>query len=92
MNNISTPDSYKSASSYGASFSENVSVIGNQIQIAQPSLVARPIVKPDEFTSNLQKVSLNESLNNRFMLKFSEQELKVIKLRKNGLVKFDIKY
>lgn len=71
---ISTPESYKSSSSYGASFSENVSIIGNQIQIHQPA--GRQIPRQHEDIFNSPKAGLNDSMNNRFTLKFSEQDLK----------------
>lgn len=51
----------KNSSSYGSSFSENVSLIGNQIQLNRQD------------SSELNKTN-NETKN--FVLKFSEQDLR----------------
>lgn len=51
------------SSSYGSSFSENVSIIGNQIQIRTNEL-------SQDVSSDIP------FMNNKFMLKFSEKDLK----------------
>lgn len=70
---LNTSDSFKNSSSYGASFSENISVIGNQIQISQPS--------NKQAFKQVDQLPLTDTLNNnnRFVIKFSEQELKEAK-------------
>lgn len=79
-NHFNSPDSFKSSSSYGASFSENISVIGNQIQFNESSINIKPGAKKVDSTLNLSKDPMNDSLNSRFVIKFSEQDLKVILL------------
>ena len=79
-NNFNSPDSFKSSSSYGASFSENISVIGNQIQFNDSAINIKSGIKKSDSTLNISKGPLNDSLNNRFVIKFSEQDLKVSQL------------
>ena len=67
VNNLSNK-SFNISSSYGSSFSEMVSVSGNQIQFNSSSM--RPDSEPSHGTL------LNDYSNKSFILKFSEQDLK----------------
>ena len=63
------------SSSYGASFNEHVSVIGNQIQISQPVL-------SNEQEPQSPVTSLNDPITpNRCVIRFSEHELKEAKAK-----------
>ena len=60
------------SSSYGSSFSENVGIIGNQIQISGENF-GSPQPKDNSLLENFSDSVIN---NNKFTLKFSEKELK----------------
>ena len=64
------------SSSYGSSFSENVSMIGNQIQINTPSLQPPPSTPVSTSGDKLSSLNPIGSIGSKFVLRFSENELK----------------
>lgn len=71
------------SSSYGSSFSENVNIIGNQIQIidTEPDDLESSLDRHGDssFDSNIELTASLSSVNSKFTLKFNEKELKDLK-------------
>lgn len=65
------------SSSYGSSFSENVGIIGNQIQIQSPqaNVSSKNLIEKNSQNASFG-LDINLSNSNKFSIKFSEIELK----------------
>lgn len=64
------------STSYGSSFSENVGIIGNQIQIIQEDVHATNINDLNTQNDLAFDYSPNTGSRNKFVLKFTEQSLR----------------